>query len=102
MEGKIVGYVRGGRGTHGMVTYNYRILLKYNEEMYYVTSMDSLTTTVGVIPNKNLGMYCKVYFNPRSPDKKVAMKGFGKLEWITLFLFLAGVFSIFIELAVIL
>ncbi|WP_040983168.1 DUF3592 domain-containing protein [Oceanobacillus jeddahense] len=98
VEGKIVGYVRSAKGTHGMVSYNYKILLEYNEEMYYVTSIDSLTGTDGGIPRKNLGMYCNVYFNPKSPEKRVAIKGFRKLEWIAFFLFLMGFFMIIIEL----
>ncbi|GIO23503.1 DUF3592 domain-containing protein [Oceanobacillus sp. J11TS1] len=99
VEGKIVGYVRGAKGTYGMVGYNYRILLEYNDEIYYVTSMDGLTTSNGVVPNKNLGRYYKVYFNPGSPDKRVALKGVHKTEWLAFFLFLAGVLIIVIDLA---
>lgn len=42
--------------------------------------MDGFTTSNEVVPNKNLGMYCKVYFNSDYPDERVTLKGFHKTE----------------------
>ncbi|GAA0319254.1 DUF3592 domain-containing protein [Oceanobacillus sp. FSL W7-1293] len=99
VAGKIIGYNRGAKGRYSIVAYNYRVLLEYNDELYYVTSIDTFTATDGVIPRKYLGMYCWAYFNPKAPDKRVALKGFHRLEWMAFFLFLLGALIIIIDLA---
>lgn len=90
VEGQIVGYVSGGRvPPYGIKGHNYRIRLTYQDEMYYVTSIDSVVTSVWAIPKKNLGLYVDVYFNPKSP-KRVAIKRFHKLEWAAFIMFALG------------
>jgi hypothetical protein len=54
-EGKIVGYVRGTKGLYGFEGYNYRVLLEYNGETYYVTSIDSIIVTNRIILEKIWG-----------------------------------------------
>ncbi|MFD2045220.1 DUF3592 domain-containing protein [Ornithinibacillus salinisoli] len=98
VEGSIVGYVRGSKGLYGFVGYNYRIRLEYNGEIYYSTSIDGVTVTNGTIPKKNLGAKSFVYFNPKSPKSRVALKGVHRLEWMAFLLLVIGVVSIWLGL----
>lgn len=97
VEGQIVGYVKGARSLYAQQGYNYRICLTYKGETYYVTSVDSFTTSAWVIPRKNLDRYVDVYFNPKSP-KRVVIKSFHTLEWIAFGLFAFG--ALIIRLAI--
>src|SRR5699024_8276221 len=80
VEGQIVGHTYGARSLYGAQGYNYRIALTYQGETYQVTSVDSVVTFGDGVPKKNLGLYVNVYFKPKS--KRVAIKGFHKIEGI--------------------
>lgn len=94
VDGTIVGYVRGGRGTYGFVGYNYRVRIEYEGETYFVKAMDNVVGTNDTMPNKHLGLHCHVYFHPDRPDKPVIIKGFYQIEWLSLLLLVLGLVAI--------
>lgn len=96
VDGTIVGYVRGGRGTYGFVGYNYRVRIEYEGEIYFVKAMDNVVVTDGTMPNKHLGLHCHVYFHPNRPDKPVIIKGFHQIEWLALILLALGLLAIIV------
>lgn len=100
VEGTIVGYARGAKGLYGFVGYNYRIRLEYDGELHYVTSVESVTVTDGTIPQKNLGLQCMVYFNPKSRAKRVALKDSHQVQWMALGLLITGVLSIMLGMVI--
>lgn len=97
LKAEIVGYARGAKGIRGFVGYNYRIRLEYNEEIHFARSLESVVVFDGMIPQKNLGLSCQVYYNPKSP-KWVAIKGFHRLEWLALAMFILGSLVIWIPI----
>src|SRR5690625_1224614 len=92
VEGEIVGYDYGARGTYGFRGYNYRIRLKYQNEIYIVSSIESVVT-IGNTPTKNIGQLCKVYFNPQSP-KRVSIKGKNGIIWIAFITLFSGLLAV--------
>lgn len=89
VAGEIVGYASGAKGLYHIMASNYRIRIVYENEIYMVTSIESVIHSSGTIPNKDLWKECAVYFNPKHP-KRVSIKGYHTLEWLALYIFMLG------------
>ncbi|NGP46045.1 DUF3592 domain-containing protein [Bacillaceae bacterium SIJ1] len=96
VEGRIVGYSRGTNDDrHFFTAHRFRICLQYEEQWYYVDSLESTTVPNGAIPKEAIGRYVKVYFNPHTP-KRVAIKGMHRLTWISVIMFLFGLLGVWL------
>lgn len=96
VDGEIVGYALGSRSLYGITAYNYRVRLEYEGEIYYAKAMQSKTIFGNVIPRKEIGRYCLVYFNPKNP-RLVSMKGYYGLDIAAWFFLILGLLGIWIE-----
>jgi len=89
VAGEIVGYASGAKGLYNIMASNYRIRIVYENEIFMVTSIESVIHSSGTIPNRDLWKECAVYFNPKYP-KRVSIKGYHTLEWMALYIFILG------------
>lgn len=88
INGELVGFKRGAKGTYGMQGFNYRIRIEYEGEVYITTSLESVVSSGGY-PSEPMRGNVKVYFKPKSP-KYVSIKGKVGIIWLAFFVFLIG------------
>lgn len=97
LQGKIIGYSKGARSTHGIVGYSYTIRVKYHDEFYITRSVQSKQGSTLWRPEVPANRNCTVYFNPKYP-KVVSMTGTYGLEVASGCMFLLGILGIIASL----
>jgi len=65
VAGEIVGYASGAKGLYNIMASNYRIRIVYENEIFMVTSIESVIHSSGTIPNRDLWKECAVYFTSK-------------------------------------
>lgn len=90
VEAEIVGTEKGAKSYYGITGHNFKLRLEYENEIYYVKSLESVVTFGGE-PKKAFPEQCSVYFNPQAP-RTVTIKGNHQIEKLGYgILLLAGV-----------
>lgn len=94
-DGKIIGYAGCTKGTHGVIAYNYKIQFIYDGRYYIAKSLESVTSSIGNVPSKNLNKEVTVYFNIKNPEL-VTIKEFDTSTIIAITLLISGTITFFI------
>lgn len=93
-KGIIIGYgdsVKGYKGT--TVSYPYKVKYKYDNKEYIGYSLESVTTSYGDFPNKNLQREITVYFKEDKPEV-VTIKEFNGTLIIGIIFLVLGILGI--------
>lgn len=93
LEGEIVSVVKGNRGLYGIRGYNYRVRFEFDEQLFYRTTLENVISFGGE-PKIRVSKYCRVYFNPKYPNR-VTLKGFHQVELLSYGLLVFGLFGMF-------
>src|SRR5690625_7722186 len=69
VAGVIVGYASGAKGLYDILASNFRIRIVHENEIYMVTSIESLVYFSVTVLNEDPWEGFGVYFNPKHPER---------------------------------
>ncbi|MCI8654353.1 MAG: hypothetical protein HFJ48_00525 [Clostridia bacterium] len=93
VKGIIIGYGNPIKGYKGIESYPYKVKYEYNNKEYIAYSIESVTTSCGSFPNKNLQREITIYFKKDKPEV-VTIKEFNGTLIIGVIFLILGILSI--------
>lgn len=87
-KGTIIGYGDPIKGYKGIESYPYKVKYKYDNKEYIGYSLESITTSYGNFPNKNLQREITIYFKKDKPEVVTIKEFNGTLIFGIIFLIL--------------
>lgn len=94
-KGVIIGYGNPTKNYKGIESYPYKVKYKYNNKEYIGYSLESVTTSYGNFPNKNLQREITIYFKKEKPEV-VTIKEFNSTLVIGIIFLILGILGIVI------
>lgn len=92
-KGIIIGYGNPIKSYKGIESYPYKVKYKYNNREYIGYSLESITTSCGNFPNKNLQRKITIYFKKDKPEI-VTIKEFNGTLIIGIIFLILGIIGI--------
>lgn len=93
--GVIIGYGDAVKGYKGIESYPYKVKYKYNNKECVAYSLESVSTSYGNIPKKNLRRTVTIYFKKNKPEV-VTIKELNGSLIVGIILLILGIISMFI------